>query len=497
MNERSQPPIGRHLLDRRGFLGHMASGMGGIALSAILAEQGLLAAEGDRTGKATQPNAQPINPVAPRPPHFPGKAKRVLHIFCTGAVSHLDTWDYKPELIRRDGQPMPGGEKLITFQGENGNLARSPWKFKQRGQSGKYVSDLLPHLAELADEMCFVHSLTSKTNTHGPGEMFMSTGFTLEGFPSMGAWVSYALGTEDQDLPAYVAIPDPRGDPQQGPANWTNGFLPAAYQGTSFNATRPISHLERPASIQPGDDAATRDFLRLLNDEHLKRNPGDTELSARIAAYELAGRMQSSAPEAGDLSRESPATQRLYGLDDPNPLTAAFGRNCLLARRLLERGVRFVTLFNGAFAMGEGVLNWDGHRRIESDYNRHGPILDRPAAGLLTDLRKRGLLDDTLVVWTTEFGRMPTFQKGTKGRDHNPKGFTAWLAGAGVKRAYSHGATGEFGHRAVEKVVDVHDFHATILHVLGLDHKRLTYNNNGTSRRLTDVHGHVIRDVLA
>lgn len=497
MSQRPQVILGRHLLDRRGFLGHMASGMGGIALSAILAEQGLLAAEGDRTKKAPQPTAQPINPVAPRPPHFPGKAKRVLHIFCTGAVSHLDTWDYKPQLIRRDGQPMPGGEKLITFQGENGNLARSPWKFKQRGQSGKYVSDLLPHLAELADEMCFVHSLTSKTNTHGPGEMFMSTGFTLEGFPSMGAWVSYALGTEDQDLPAYVAIPDPRGDPQQGPANWTNGFLPAAYQGTSFNATRPINHLERPTSIQPGDDAATRDFLRLLNDEHLKRNPGDTELSARIAAYELAGRMQSSAPEAGDLSRESPATQRLYGLDDPNPLTAAFGRNCLLARRLLERGVRFVTLFNGAFAMGEGVLNWDGHRRIESDYNRHGPILDRPAAGLLADLKKRGLLDDTLVVWTTEFGRMPTFQKGTKGRDHNPKGFTAWLAGAGVKRAYSHGATDEFGHRAVEKVVDVHDFHATILHVLGLDHKRLTYNNNGTSRRLTDVHGHVIRDVLA
>ncbi|MHB1556477.1 MAG: DUF1501 domain-containing protein [Isosphaeraceae bacterium] len=497
MSHRPQVVLGRHLLDRRGFLGHMASGMGGIALSAILAEQGLLAAEGDRDKKALQPTSQPINPVAPRPPHFPGKAKRVLHIFCTGAVSHLDTWDYKPELIKRDGQPMPGGEKLITFQGENGNLARSPWKFKQRGQSGKYVSDLLPHLAELADEMCFVHSLTSKTNTHGPGEMFMSTGFTLEGFPSMGAWVSYALGTEDQDLPAYVAIPDPRGDPQQGPANWTNGFLPAAYQGTSFNATRPISHLERPASIQPGDDAATRDFLRLLNDEHLKRNPGDTELSARIAAYELAGRMQSSAPEAGDLSRESPATQRLYGLDDPNPLTAAFGRNCLLARRLLERGVRFVTLFNGAFAMGEGVLNWDGHRRIESDYNRHGPILDRPAAGLLADLKKRGLLDDTLVVWTTEFGRMPTFQKGTKGRDHNPKGFTAWLAGAGVKRAYSHGATDEFGHRAVEKVVDVHDFHATILHVLGLDHKRLTYNNNGTSRRLTDVHGHVIREVLA
>jgi Protein of unknown function (DUF1501) len=495
MSDRSPAIVGRHLLDRRGFLGHMASGMGGVALSAMLAEQGLLAADGDATNARSAP--QPVNPMAPKPPHFPGRAKRVLHLFCTGAVSHLDTWDYKPELIKRHGQPMPGSEKLITFQGENGNLARSPWTFRPRGESSKFISDLLPNLAERADDLCFIHSLTSKTNTHGPGEMFMSTGFTLEGFPSMGAWVSYALGTEDQDLPAYVAIPDPRGDPQQGPANWANGFLPAVYQGTAFNAGRPISHLARPSTISPGDDAATRDFLRLINDEHLSRNPGDTELSARIAAYELAGRMQSSAPEAGDLSRESPATQKLYGLDDPNPLTAGFGRNCLLARRLLERGVRFVTLFNGAFAMGEGVLNWDGHRRIESDYNRHGPILDKPAAALLVDLKTRGLLEDTLVVWTTEFGRMPTFQKGTMGRDHNPKGFTAWLAGAGVKRGFSFGATDEFGHQAVEKVVDVHDFHATILHILGLDHERLTYNNNGTSRRLTDVHGHVIREVLA
>ncbi len=478
------PILGRHLLDRREFLGQMATGLSGIALASMLA---------DREARS----ATPSDPMAPRPPHFPGKAKRVLHLFCTGAVSHLDTWDYKPELIKRNGQPMPGAGKLITFQGENGNLAQSPWAFRPRGESGKYVSDLLPHLAERADDMCFIHSLTSKTNTHGPGEMFMSTGFTLEGFPSMGAWVSYALGTEDRDLPAYVAIPDPRGDPQQGPANWSNGFLPAAYQGTSFNASRPINHLARPASIGSGEEAATRDFLRFIDDEHLKQHPGDNELSARIAAYELAGRMQASAPEAGNLDGESPATRKLYGLDDANPLTAAFGRNCLLARRLLERGVRFVTVFNGAFAMGEGALNWDGHRRIESDYNRHGPILDQPAAALLIDLKARGLLDDTLVVWTTEFGRMPTFQKGANGRDHNPAGFTAWMAGAGVKRGFSFGATDEFGHRAVEDVVDVHDFHATILHLLGLDHKRLTYNHNGTSRRLTDVHGRVIRQVLA
>src|SRR5262245_61475275 len=240
--------LGRHLLDRRGFLAHMATGVGGIALSSILIDQGLLAADSPALASGR---------LAPRAPQFPAKARRVLHIFCTGAVSHLDTWDYKPELIKRHGQPMPGSGKLITFQGENGALAKSPWAFKPRGQSGKYTSDLLPHLSAHVDDLCFIHSLTSKTNTHGPGEMFMSTGFTLEGFPSMGAWVSYALGTENQDLPAYVAIPDPRGDPQQGPANWTNGFLPAVYQGTSFNDLRPISHLARPSEISLADDRAT------------------------------------------------------------------------------------------------------------------------------------------------------------------------------------------------------------------------------------------------
>ena len=312
MRDRSPLLLARHLLDRRDFLSHLATGMGGIALSALLAQDGLLAAENDATPNTPAPKTAthpPVNPLAPKPPHFPAKAKRVLHIFCTGAVSHLDTWDYKPELWKRNGQPMPGAQKLITFQGEQGNLAQSPWKFKPRGQTGKYISELLPNLAECADDLCFIHSLTSKTNTHGPGEMFMSTGFTLEGFPSAGAWVSYALGTENQDLPAYVAIPDPRGDPQQGPANWANGFLPAVYQGTAFNASRPINHLDRPPEIAAGDDRAARDFLRLLNDEHLQQHSGDTELSARIAAYELAGRMQQSAPEVGDLSRESPATR--------------------------------------------------------------------------------------------------------------------------------------------------------------------------------------------
>jgi hypothetical protein len=483
--------MGHRLLDRRSFLAHLGDGLGGVALLGLLAEQGLAAAS-----KPWRPHMLPQSPLAARPAHFAPKAKRIVHIFCSGACSHLDTWDYKPELIARDGQPLPGGDKLVTFQGANGGLAKSPYRFRQRGQCGKYTSDLLPRLGACVDEMCFIHSMTAKSNTHGPAESQMNTGFTQEGFPSMGAWIGYALGTENRDLPAFVAIPDPRGVPQIGPANWSNGFLPAVFQGVAVNADKPIPNLARPALLAPRADAAASDFLKLLNDEHLKRNPGDSELSARIASYELAGRMQLSAPEAGDLTRESKAVHDLYGTTHKNPVLAAFARNCLLARRFLERGVRFVQIFNGAYAMGEGAGNWDGHRRLKADYDRHGPILDRPAAALLTDLKSRGLLDDTLLVWSTEFGRMPTFQKGAQGRDHNPKGFTVWLAGAGVKKAYSHGATDEFGYQAVEKVATIYDFHATILRLLGLDHERLTFYHNGTERRLTDVHGRVITDIL-
>jgi hypothetical protein len=472
-------------------LAHLGSGLSGIALASMLEEQGLAAER-----KAWRPDVRPEMPLAARPPHFTPRAKRIVHLFCSGACSHLDTWDYKPELSKRDGQPLPGGDMLVTFQGANGGLAKSPYAFRPRRQCGKYTSDLLPRLGACVDEMCFIHSMTAKSNTHGPAESQMNTGFTLEGFPSMGAWVSYALGTDNRDLPAFVAIPDPRGVPQIGPANWSNGFLPAVFQGTAFNADKPISNLARPARLAPQTDSAARDFLKMLNDEHLKRYPGDSELSARIASYELAGHMQLSAPEAGDLARESKAVHDLYGTTHKNPLLAAFARNCLLARRLLERGVRFVQLFNGAYAMGEGVGNWDGHRQLRTDYDRHGPILDQPAAALLLDFKSRGLLDDTLVIWSTEFGRMPTFQKGAQGRDHNPKGFTVWLAGAGLKKPYSYGATDEFGYQAVDKVATIYDFHATILHLLGLDHERLTFYHNGIERRLTDVHGHVITDIL-
>ena len=483
---------GLRLLDRRGFLGHLGSGLGGVALLTLLAEQ---AAAEERT--PWRPKILPEAPLAAREPHFAAKAKRVVHIFCSGACSHLDTWDYKPELIKRHGEAMPGVEKLVTFQGANGALTKSPYAFKQRGQSGKYVSDLIPHLAELTDEMCFIHSMTAKAATHGPAESQMNTGFTLEGFPSMGAWVSYALGSENKDLPAFVAIPDPRGVPQIGPANWSNAFLPAVFQGTAFSADKPIANLKPPAEVGPAAERDVRDFLKVLNDEHLKRNPGDTELSARIASYELAARMQLSAPEVSDLSRESKAVHEMYGTNDSNPTLAGFARNCLLARRLLEHGVRFVQLFNGAYAMGEGVGNWDGHKQLKTDYDRHGPILDKPAAALLKDLKASGLLEDTLVVWSTEFGRMPTFQQGSQGRDHNPKGFTVWMAGAGVKKAFSYGATDDFGYKAVENVATIYDFHATILNILGLDHERLTFYHNGLERRLTDVHGLVLNDVLA
>lgn len=485
------------MLPRRRFLGQTIHGLSQIALtSLLLGEADARANPGQGAG---QPRIDPSRPFAARPSHFEPKAKQVLVIFCVGACSQLDTFDYKPELVRLDGKPMPGSEKLITFQGAQGDLKKSPWEFRPRGESGKMISELVPHLGELADDLCFIHSLTSKTNTHGPGENFMSTGFTLDGFPSMGAWLTWALGTENEDLPAYVAISDPRGTPQSSVNNWGPGFLPAAFQGTEFNASKPLRNLEIPPGIDRETDRATRQFLQQLNQQHLQRNAQEDELAARIASYELAARMQLSVPKVRDLSQETAETLALYGADDrQNPLKAAFARNCILARRLLESGVRFVQLFNGAYQTGgEGVSNWDGHKQLHQQYQKHGPVLDQPVAGLLKDLKRRGLLEDTLVVWCTEFGRMPTFQQGASGRDHNPDGFTAFLAGAGVRAPFTYGATDEFGYRAVENVATVYDFHATILHLLGIDHEQLTYYHNGIQRRLTDVHGHVIKPILA
>ena len=480
-------------MNRRDFLRFGGTGLGGIALTALLAEQKLLAQ--DRS--PIRPQWSPERPSAARPPHFPAKAKNVLVIFCSGALSHLDVWDYKPELIKRHGEALPGSANLITFQGANGALTKPLWEFRPRGASGKMISEMLPDLAELADDFCFIHSMTANSSTHGPAENQMSTGFTLDGFPSAGAWVSYALGTENENLPAFVAIPDPRGVPQIGPNHWNSAFLPAAFQGTAFNTDTPIPNLKTPAAIAEPSERASRDFLRFLNDRHLALHPGDTELGARIASYELAARMQLSAAEVTDFSGESSTTLESYGTRDANQLKARFGKNCLLARRLIERGVRFVQLFNGAYAMGEGVGNWDGHKALKSQYDIHAPILDAPCAALIKDLKQRGLLATTLVAFVTEFGRMPTFQKDASGRDHNPKGFTVWLAGAGVKPGFSFGATDDFGYKAVEEVSTIYDLHATILHLLGIDHERLTFYHNGNERRLTDVHGDVIKGILS
>ncbi len=466
---------------RREFLGEMVTGFGGIALASMLSAEAASAEE---------------SPLAPRPAPLPPRARRVVQIFCPGAVSHLDTFEHKPELERRHGQNLAEGA-VVTFQGANGSIMKSPWGWTRQGQCGKLISDLFPMLGRHADEIAFIHSMTARSNTHGPALLQMNTGYVTEGFPAAGAWVAYALGSESEDLPAFVSIPDIRGLPPNGPANWSAGFLPAAFQGTSFNTARAIANLTGPRDSSPQQEAAVRGLLRRLNAEHAAANPGQTELAARVAAYELAARMQLSAPEVTDLSSESAETRRLYGADDPNPLKAAFARNCMLGRRLLERGVRFVQLFcGGPASQVDGLLNWDGHKTLKADYERHAPILDQPAAALLTDLKRRGLLEDTLLLWCTEFGRMPTHQVNSSGRDHNPAGFTVWMAGAGVKGGASYGATDELGYRAEQNPTSIYDFHATVLHLMGLDHRRLTYYHNGIQRRLTDVHGEVLRPVL-
>ncbi len=491
-NDNWKQSVQRHLLSRRGFLGDSFSGLLGMSLVSLL-EDTLVAGE----QPAAEPSASTGWRAGRNQTHFPAKAKRVLQIFCPGAASHMDLWEHKAALTTYAGKPLPGAEDFVSFQGKNGNLMPSPWPFVPGGECGKEISSMLPHMAQHVDDIAFVHSMTSKTNTHGPGCVFVNTGHATEGFPSAGAWTSYALGSANDTLPTYVAIPDIRGEPPNGKANWSNGFLPAQHQALVMNAQQPIRNLELPESINPAQETATRALLEELNQLHAERHPGDSELLARMEAYRLAARMQLSAPEVTDLSAETASTHRLYGTDDTNRLKAAYARNCLLARRLLEKGVRYVNLFCASRASGvDGLLNWDAHKTLKTDYERHCPVFDQPTAALLTDLKQRGLLDDTLVLWTTEFGRMPTHQAGTTGRDHNPDGFTCWMMGAGIKGGTSYGATDEFGRRAEVNPVTVWDFYATALHVLGFDHEKLTYYHNGLDRRLTDVQGNVIRELL-
>jgi hypothetical protein len=481
------------LIDRREFLWRFGGGLGGIALAHLLGRNGLLA----DTPAAERHPAQASSPRVPGGLHHPAKAKRVVQLFMSGAASQCDTFDYKPRLIRRSGEKFDPGEKVELFQSDPGALMKSPWDWKPCGHCGKWISDLVPHIGTCADDIAFIHSMISKSNVHGLATFMQNTGFVLPGFPAMGAWVSYGLGAMTDNLPTFVVLPDPRGFAPNGPANWNSGFLPASHQGTMIRVgrTNPIFDLFPPESAKEITPDSERDglaLLRKLNRQYEALHPGDSRLDARIAAYEMAAKLQLSAPEVLDLSGESAATKALYGLDEA--ITEDFGRRCLIARRLLERGVRFVQLWSGA-DNGFPRRNWDSHEDLAHDHLEMARGMDKPAAALIKDLKARGLLDDTVVMWTTEFGRMPCSQ-GAKGRDHNPFTFTSWLAGGGVKGGVTYGESDEWSYKAAVNPTYCYDVHATVLHLLGIDHTKLTFRHNGIDRRLTDVHGDVISQLV-
>ncbi len=463
-------------IDRRRFLFSSGGGLGGIALTSLLGDEGLLP---EGVARHHRPTAQ-----------------RVVQLFMSGAASQCDLFDYKPLLIARHGKPWDPGETVELFQSVPGHVMAAPWKWRPYGECGRYMSDLVPHLGQCVDKIAFLHGMVSKSNVHGPATFLEATGFLRPGFPSMGAWVSYALGSQNRDLPAFVVLPDGRGLPPGGPRNWAAGFLPATHQATAIHPGRrePVPNLFPPAGSGLSDTAARADrsVLHGLDRAYAASHPGDSRLDARVRSYELAARMQLACPEALDVTNEPAHVRRAYGLDDP--VTEDFGRRCLVARRLLERGVRFVQVWSGA-DNGFPRRNWDSHEDLARDHGDMGRSMDRPAAALLLDLEQRGLLDETIVHWTTEFGRMPCSQGG-KGRDHNPFGFTNWLAGGGIRGGTTYGATDEWSFRAVDGITENYDVHATILHALGYDHERLTVRHDGIDRRLTDVHGRVLFDVL-
>ncbi|HTU93202.1 MAG TPA: DUF1501 domain-containing protein [Gemmataceae bacterium] len=471
---------------RRDFLWRAGSGFGSVALTALLAQDGFF-------GPAARAAAAGDTPLAPRLPHHPATAKAVICLFMYGGVSHLETFDPKPELNRRSGEPLPSLESDPLFKVRHpGKLLGSRCRFRKHGQSGIEVSELFSHLAQRIDDLCILRGMRADSFAHGSGLLQMNTGYLRLGYPSLGSWISYGLGTLNQNLPAFVVMLDPRGGPISGPPNWNQGFMPAAYQGTQFRVQGdPILNLSPPDGVSAKQQRNQLDLLAELNRRHQQEAADNNELSARIASYELAFRMQSHAPEAVDLAQETESTRRLYGLD--NPQTAPFGRRCLLARRLIERGVRFVQIYSGG---GHSEQTWDAHGDVLSNHTLHCGETDRPIAALLTDLKQRGLLDSTLVMWTSEFGRTPTGQNG-KGRDHSPRGFSSWLTGGGVKGGQTIGATDEFGYAAVDNKVHIHDLHATTLHLLGMDHERLTYFHGGREHRLTDVSGRVVEEALA
>lgn len=489
MSQRKQPgsnyPCG---LVRREALWQMGGGFVGVALAAMLDQDGFFQ-------NAVNASSPADNPMAPRPAHFAAKAKSCIFLLMNGGPSQVDTWDYKPALEKYAGQSMPADKKFINSGGRAvGLLAPAVRPFHPGGESGLLISDFFPKTREHADKLAVIRSCYTDTHAHGSALVQMNTGKPIIGRPSLGSWVTYGLGSENQDLPGYVVMLDKRGGPIGGQPNWSSGFIPASFQGTLFRpAGTPILDLAPPSGITREAQRSQLDLLAALNQEHLSARPGASELAARAASYELAFRMQAEAPEAVDLAGESADTLAAYGVDQP--ATAEFGRNCLIARRLVERGVRFVQLYSGGGHLEE---TWDAHESVEKNHGRHAGETDQPIAALLTDLSERGLLDSTLVVWGGEFGRMP-FSEGVNkpGRNHNPYGFSIWLAGGGVKGGMAYGETDELGFEAVTNRVHVHDIHATILHLLGMDHTRLTYFHQGRDDRLTDVFGKVVQAIVA
>jgi hypothetical protein len=467
---------------RREFLLGAGGGLGGIALAALLSQ--------DR-GRAAEPPGRAADPLLPRSPHFEPRATRIIWLFMHGGPSHVDLLDPKPDLVKYAGQPLPASfGPVMTRRKVAENPLLAPVRpFRPRGQSGLQISDFLPHLAECADELCVLRSCHGDSVNHPQSVYQMNTGSLLMGRPSVGSWVAYGLGTENRDMPAFVVLPDPGGGLKGGPPAWGSGYLPATFQGTPMRADRsPILNLRPPPQVSADRQRATLDLIRQMNADHLAEREFDDELSARVNAYELAFRMQSAAPDVVDLAGETGETLRLYGIGEPD--TDEFGRRCLLARRMIERGVRFVQLYSG------DTNGWDAHNHVADNHGLMCRRTDKPAAGLLQDLKRRGLLRDTLVIWGGEFGRMPMSEQG-KGRDHNPWGYSVWLAGGGVRGGLAHGATDPVGLRAEQDQVHVHDLHATILHLLGLNHESLTVLRNGRNERLTDVAGRVVREILA
>jgi hypothetical protein len=463
---------------RRDFLFRAGGGLGALALTQLLVHNAQA--------------AKPVNPLAAKEPHHEAKAKSIIFMFMVGGPSPIDLFDPKPELLKRQGQPLPKSHGTFVSQFTKGDtpLLASTRKFTKHGQSGLEVSDLMPHLATCVDDICFLRSCWCNSTIHAPAMYELHSGRALMGHPSLGSWVVYGLGSVSENLPAYCVMPQPEGVPEGGAPCWGSAYLPAVYQGTLLRrGANPILNLKPPADVGSAQQRNTFDLIKKLNE--LSLDPGDTELAARINSYELAFRMQQHAPEAVDLSKETEATKKAYGIDEPR--TADFGARLLLARRLVERGVRFVQVYSGG---GPLVTQWDAHDDINANHEKMCGHVDKPIAALLKDLKQRGLLKETLVAWASEFGRTP-FSQGGKGRDHNPYGYTMWMAGGGAKGGQAIGATDEFGMKAVRSRISVNDFHATLLHLLGLDHVQLTFRHNSRDERLTDVGGDLIEEAVA